>query len=107
MKGKPHMKNLASLQLNDVTGGVATFTATFTGKQLPQRYYLWLSLNDILGAGDENPDAFQPINKWAQPDGRTSTVSIPVVAGHSYEAFVSLFPDVWTSVSGDPIEFTG
>lgn len=95
------MKDLAEVTLDRVEDGVAYFTVTFTGKKQAQRYFLWLSLNDVVAAGDENPDAFAPVNQWV---GDSASVSIPAVAGHSYEAFVSLWPDVWTPRS-NTVEF--
>lgn len=76
--------------------GVATFAVVYTGRKPAQRYNLWLSLNAVLASGDDNPDAFTPV-VWDGTNG-TATITLPADAT-GFEAFVSLFPDVWTEVS--------
>lgn len=93
-------KLLATVRLDTVTDGVATFTVAFAGKKPAQRYMLWLSLNAILEPGDRNPDVFAPV-AWPG-DGSDGTVSVALMPGvAAFVAYVSLFPDVWTPVSNE------
>lgn len=93
-------KNIASLTLVSSDESSASFSVAFTGGKKANQYSLWVALNGYDADDVHRSAAFAGII-W---DGTAGAVTVPKNADPThpvtrYEAFVALFPDVWSPVS--------